>query len=155
MKTKTLLLLSLFTILISCSKQNQFNQFDTFGDENRWQKSDAKTFEFEITDVAQLYNLTFRFSHVYDYQFATVPINFVIENPAGEKENHSIDLAIKDDNGKDLGESAGDVCDLNYKIEKNLKLQKGKYKVTFSHSFNGPYLPNVIGIGLNVDSVKK
>ena len=34
MKTKTLLLLSLFTILISCSKQNQFNQFDTFGGED-------------------------------------------------------------------------------------------------------------------------
>ena len=163
MKTKALLFLSLFTILIcfassltlvSCSNQGNFNQFETFGDENRWQKSDVKTFEFDVTDDSQLYNLTFRFSHVYDYQFATVPINFTIENPAGEKENHSIDLVIKDANGKDLGECAGDVCDLNYKLEENLKLQKGKYKVIISHSFNGPYLPNVIGIGLNVESVK-
>ena len=67
MKTKTLLLLSFFTILVSCSKQGNFNQFETFGDENRWQKPDAKTFEFEITDDSKLYNLTFRFSHVYDY----------------------------------------------------------------------------------------
>ena len=155
MKTKIVLLLSFFTILVSCSKQGNFNQFETFGDENRWQKSDVKTFEFDITDDSQLYNLTFRFSHVYDYQFATVPLNFTIENPVGEKINHNIDFAIKDDNGKELGECAGDVCDLNYKIEENVKLQKGKYKVTFSHSFNGPYLPNVIGIGLKVDSVKK
>ncbi|QBZ97299.1 gliding motility lipoprotein GldH family protein [Flavobacterium sangjuense] len=154
MKTKTLLLLSLFAILTSCSKQGQFSQFDTFGEENRWQKSDAKTFEFDITDDSKLYNLTFRFSHVYDYQFASVPINFSIENPAGEKEDHTINLAIKDDNGKELGECAGDVCDLNYKVEENFKLQKGKYKITFSHSFEGPYLPNVIGIGLNVESVK-
>ena len=154
MKTKTLLLLSLFTILISCSKQNQFSQFDTFGEENRWQKSDAKTFEFDITDDAQLYNLVFRFSHVYGYQFPTIPLNVIIESPDGKKEELKIDVLIKDNSGKDLGECAGDICDLNYKIEENIKLQKGKYKITFSHSFEGPYLPNVIGIGLNVESEK-
>ena len=154
MKTKTLLLLSLFTILISCSKQNQFSQFDTFGEENRWQKADAKTFEFDITDDTQLHNIVFRFSHVYGYQFASIPLNVVIESPDGKKEELKIDVPIKDDSGKDLGECAGDICDLNYKIEEKIKLQKGNYKITFSHSFEGPYLPNVIGIGLNVESVK-
>lgn len=152
MKTKTLLLLSLFTILISC-KQSEYNKFVDFGEENRWQKSDVKTFEFDLTDDSQ-YNLIFRFSHVYDYQFASVPINFSIEKPNGEKENFSINLAIKDSNGKELGECAGDVCDLNYKIKEKTKLLKGKYKVMVSHSFEGSYLPNVIGIGLKVESVK-
>ena len=154
MKTKTLLLLSLFTLLFSCSKQSQFSQFDTFGEENRWQKTDAKTFEFDVTDDAQLYNLVFRFSHVYGYQFPSVPLNIAIESPDGKKEELNIDLPIKDDSGKDLGECAGDICDLNYKIKEKTKLQKGEYKITISHSFEGPYLPNVIGIGLNVESVK-
>ncbi|MES2411817.1 MAG: hypothetical protein V4535_10280 [Bacteroidota bacterium] len=154
MKAKLLLFLSLFILLISCSKQNQFSEFDTFGEDNRWQKTEAKTFEFDITDDAPSYNLTFKFSHVYDYQFATVPINFTIENPTGEKENLSVDLAIKDDSGKELAECAGDVCDLKYSIKEKTKLQKGKYKITISHNFEGPYLPNVIGIGLNVDSAK-
>lgn len=163
MKTKILLLLSLFTILIcfassltlvSCSGQSQFSQFVTLGTENRWQKTDAETFEFEITDEATPYDLVFKFSHVFDYQFATVPINFTIENPAGEKENLSVDLAIKDSSGKELAECAGDICDLKYHIKENTKLKKGKYKVTVSHSFEGPYLPNVIGIGLDVEKVK-
>ena len=154
MKAKLLLLLSLFTLLISCSKQNQFSEFDTFGEDNRWHKEDSKTFEFEITNDALLYNLTFKFSHVYDYQFATVPLTFTIENPKGDKQNLSVDLAIKDDSGKELAECAGDVCDLKYPIIEKTKLQKGKYKITVSHSFEGPYLPNVIGIGLNVDSTK-
>lgn len=153
MKTKILLLLSLFTLLISCSKQNEYNKFVDFGEENRWQKADFKTFEFELTDDSQS-DLIFRFSHVYDYQFASVPLNFSIEKPNGEKEDFSIDLAIKDAEGKELGECAGDVCDLNYKIKEKTKLIKGKYKVTISHSFEGPYLPNVIGIGLKVESVK-
>ena len=154
MKTKSSLLLSLFTVFISCSNQNNHSEFVDFGENNCWQKADARTFDFDITDDAQLYNLTFRFSHVYDYQFATVPINFTIENPAGEKENLSVDLVIKDSSGKELAECAGDVCDLNYKIKEKTKLQKGKYKITISHSFEGPYLPNVLGIGLNVESIK-
>lgn len=154
MKTKTLLLLSLFAILISCSKQNLFSRFDTFGEENRWQKSDAKVYDFTIDDDSQLYNVVFRFSHVYDYQFPSVPLNVLIESPDGKTEELKIDVPIKDDSGKDLGECAGDVCDLKYTIEEKTKLQKGIYKITISHSFEGPYLPNVIGIGLNVENVK-
>ena len=154
MKTKLPLLLSLFTVFISCSDQNNHNQFVEFGEDNRWQKEDARTFDFDITDDAQLYNLTFRFSHVYDYQFATVPVNFTIENPAGKSESFTIDLAIKDSNGKEIAECGGDICDLKYLLKEKVKLQKGKYKVVISHSFEGPYLPNVIGIGLSVESVK-
>lgn len=173
MKAKILLTFFMFSVLIcfassltlvSCSKHNEYSEFVDFGTENRWQKSDVKTFEFDISDAKvfdvdvtddnQLYTMTFLFSHVYDYQFASIPINFTIENPAGETENFSVDLAIKDSNGEELAECAGDICDLNYTIKEKTKLQKGIYKVTISHSFEGPYLPNVLGIGLNVEAVK-
>lgn len=154
MKAKITLLFAALTFFVSCDKSKLFSQFDTFGEENRWQKSDAKVYEFAIDDDSQLYNLTFRFSHVFDYQFGSVPIQFVIESPDGKKENFIIDLAIKDSSGKQLAECAGDVCDLKYKIKEKIKLAKGNYKIIISHNFNGPYLPNVIGIGLDVNSVK-
>ncbi len=154
MKTKTLLLLSFLTIFISCSN-HQYSEFTTFGEENHWQKTDVKTFTFDITDDSQLYNLSFKFSHVYDYQFASVPIQFEIESPDGKTEKLAVDLAIKDSTGKQLADCSGDVCDLTYKIKENTKLHKGKYTIKVSHNFQGfPYLPNVIGIGINVDSVK-
>lgn len=154
MKAKSLLILSLFTLLISCSKQNQFSEFDTFGEENRWQKADAKSYDFTIDDDSKLYNIVFRFSHVYGYQFTEIPLNIIIENPEGKSEELKINIPILNDSGKDLGECAGDVCDLKYPIIEKTKLQKGKYKITISHSFEGPYLPNVIGIGLNVENTK-
>jgi len=154
MKTKILFLLTAFLVLTSCSK-HQFSQFDTFGEENRWLQTDVKTFEFEILDESQLYDIVFRFSHVYDYQFPKIPLSFSIENPKGEKENFSIDLALKDKNGKELGDCAGDICDLDFPLKNKTKLIKGKYKITVLNTFKGaPYLPNVIGIGLNVDSIK-
>lgn len=155
MKTKNLLTIALFFILISCNSSSTFSQFDKMGEDNHWGKSDIKTYEFEIKEDSKFYNVVFEFSHVYDYQFATVPIQFVIESPDGKKETLAIDLAIKDANGKEIGECAGDVCDLDYQIKEKTKLANGTYKIKISHNFKGaPYLPNVIGIGLKVTSVK-
>lgn len=152
MKTKITFLFAALTLFVSCDKSKLFSQFDTFGEENRWQNSDVKVYEFAIDDDSQSYDLTFRFSHVFDYQFASVPIQFVIESPDGKKEILAIDLAIKETNGKEIAECAGDVCDLKYKLKTKTKLLKGTYKVTVSHNFKGAsYLPNVIGIGLEVN----
>ena len=155
MKAKSLLLIWLYFILISCNSSSTFHQFDKMPENNRWEKSAPKTFEFEIKDDSKRYTMVFKFSHVYDYQFASVPIQFVIESPDGKKENLTIDLAIKDAAGKQLAECAGDICDLKYIIKEKTKLEKGTYKIIISHNFKGAsYLPNVIGVGLDVDLVK-
>lgn len=153
MKTNFLFLFFIFSILISCS-DNHFRRFDILPENQRWQASDKKIYEFDIEDENQLYNIVFQFSHVYGYQFASIPLMVYIESPDGKTEELKIDVPIKDDSGKDLAECAGDVCDLKYRIKEKTKLQKGIHKVTISHSFEGPYLPNVIGIGLNVENVK-
>lgn len=153
MKTKLLFLFFLASLLTSCSN-NHFRQFDVLPEDHRWQLSDKKLYEFEIDDEFQLYNVVLQFSHVYDYQFTSVPLYITIESPDGKTEELNIDLKIKDDSGKELAECAGDVCDLYYKIMEKTKLQKGSYKISISQSFKGPYLPNVIGIGLKVENVK-
>ncbi|MCF6131245.1 gliding motility lipoprotein GldH [Flavobacterium wongokense] len=152
MKTKFLLFI-IFPLLFSCS-ENHFHQFDKLPEEQRWLSSDIKTYEFDIENEAQFYNIVFEFSHVYDYQFESIPLNVTIQSPDGKTEQIAIDLKIKDESGKQLADCSGDVCDLFYKIKERTKLQKGEYKITVSHSFKGPFLPNVIGVGLAVQNVK-
>ena len=153
MKTKILFFLAVFSLFISCS-DNHYRQFDILPEDRRWQASDKKVYEFDITDATQLYTINFQFSHVYGYQFASIPLNVSIENPDGKTENLAIDLKIADSSGKQLADCAGDICDLYYKIKEETKLEKGHYKITISHSFKGPYLPNVIGLGLEVKNSK-
>ena len=150
MKTKLLLILFTLFGLTSCNKNSVYSTFYKNNENNRWLKSDAKTFEFAIDDESQLYDIIFNFSHVYDYQFSTVPINFVIENATGNKENFTIDLMIKNKSGKQIADCSGDICDLKLKIKEKYKLEKGNYKVIISTSFKGDYLPNVIGVGLEI-----
>lgn len=153
MRTKGLFLFFIFSLLISCS-DNHFRRFDILPEDQRWQASDKKVYEFEIENDSQFYNVVFQFSHVYDYQFDSIPINVTIESPDGKTEELNIDLKIKDSSGKQLADCSGDVCDLFYKIKERTKLEKGNYKVTVYHSFKGPYLPNVIGVGIAIENVK-
>jgi gliding motility-associated lipoprotein GldH len=153
MKTKLLFVFFIFSLLISCS-DNHFRRFDILPEDQRWLASDEKVYEFDIENDTQFYNIVFQFSHVYGYQFASIPLNVSIESPDGKTEQLTIDLKIADDSGKQLADCSGDVCDLYYKIRERTKLQKGKYKITVSHTFKGPFLPNVIGIGLAVENVK-
>jgi gliding motility-associated lipoprotein GldH len=154
MKKATLLFVGFLFLLISCKEKAVFDQFDTDFESNRWLEKDVKTYDFTIDDDAKLYTITFAFSHVYDYQFSSVPLNIKIVGPSGKEETMTIDLQIKDASGKQLADCSGDVCDLFYKIKEKTKLEKGAYKVTLSHSFTGPYLPNVIGVGLTVEEAK-
>lgn len=154
MKTKLLLFCFLFVMLISCEPSGIYSKFDKSAENNRWPQSETKTYEFTVDNDTLLYDVKFHFSHMYDYQFANVPINFSIESPDGKKENIAIDLAIKNDKGEQLANCSGDICDLIYKIKEKIKLLKGNYKITVSNRFKGPYLPNVLGIGLEVDKAE-
>jgi len=117
-------------------------------------KSDSKIFEFTIDDDTKLYDVTFEFSHIYDYQFASVPIKIDVKNPSGEEEFHNIDFNIKDSKGKPLADCGGDICDMSMNVIEKTKLLKGKYQIKVGHDFNGPYLPNVIGVGIKVTQSK-
>jgi gliding motility-associated lipoprotein GldH len=152
MKLKTILLLPLF--LFACNQYSVYSEFVKFSEDNHWASTEAKTFEFEITDETQTYDILFLFSHVYGYQFDHVPLHFSLKSPDGKTDDFSINLNLKDKNGKDTGDCSGDICDFTSVIREKMKFQKGLYKITVSHSFNGPYLPNVIGIGLEVDKAK-
>jgi gliding motility-associated lipoprotein GldH len=152
MKTKIVFLSSLFFILISCNSSGTFYQFDKMPENNRWMQTDVKVYEFEVKDDTKRYNIVFEFSHVYDYQFDSIPIQFMIKSPDGKEENLAVDLQLKDSSGKQLAECSGDVCDLKYTVKKQTRLNRGTYKIIVSHNFKAaPFLPNVIGIGLSVN----
>lgn len=154
MKLKNILLFIVAFSLISCSEKTEYSKFIRLPENHRWFKNDIKTFEFTIDDDSKIYNVEFEFSHVADYQFASVPIKIDVKNPTGEEEFHNIDFNIIDKNGKPLADCGGDICDMSMNVLEKMKLQKGKYTVKVSHFFEKPYLPNVIGVGIKVKEVK-
>ena len=154
MKSKFIFFLLSISLLISCSERTEYSNFIRLPENHRQFKTDAKTFEFTIDDDSKLYNVEFEFSHIADYQFASVPIKIDVKNPSGAEEFHEIDFNIIDKNGKQLADCGGDICDMSMNVLEKTKLKKGKYTIKISHDFDKPYLPNVIGIGIKVKELK-
>ena len=154
MKPKFIFFLLSILFLTSCSEKTDYKKFIKLPEDHRWLKSDSKIFEFTIDDDTKLYDVTFEFSHIYDYQFASVPIKIDVKNPSGEEEFHNIDFNIKDSKGKPLADCGGDICDMSMNVLEKTKLLKGKYQIKVGHDFDGPYLPNVIGVGIKVTQSK-
>lgn len=150
MKISKVIALLFLIVLASCNGNKVYDQFETDFDDNRWPKTDIRTYDFEITQGATNYNMALHFSHVYGYQFPSVPLTVTIENPDKTITTKNINLEITDENGKDRGDCAGDICDLYTNVFENQPLPVGKYKVTISHQFQGEFLPNILGLGIEV-----
>jgi gliding motility-associated lipoprotein GldH len=154
MKLK-LIFLFLFTILQSCNKNQVFNEFHNDFEDNRWASNDVKVFEFENVASDGLHVIKLQLSHIYDFDFAEIPIEVELIAPSETKEVLLIDLKLKDASGNDVGDCTGDICDVYCPIKSNVKLQKGIYTIKVKSNFPGAYLPNILGVGVVVEKLEK
>lgn len=152
---RKIILFLLFFGLISCNKNEVYHQFDKNFGQNRWLVSDTKIYEFTIEEENS-YDIIIEFSHIYNYDMASVPLEIKMKKPDGNETTENLDLPIKDNSGKHLAECGGDICDLNYTYKSNQKLAIGDYSISIANKSKYGFLSNVLGIGLTVkyDEIK-
>lgn len=150
MKFKLTSLLILVLVFLSCNEKKIYDELDKNFPDNRWQKEEARTFDFTIEEEARNYDVNVHFAYFSDFQVNPVPMTVIIVDPDGAEESKEINIVVKDKEGKETGECGGDFCDIREVIFKNEPLKKGKYKLSIQQNFNDIYLPNVSGIGVEV-----
>ncbi len=150
---KKLLLFFAFATIISCNEKAVYSDTDKSFEENRWQKSDIKVYEFELKQGATPYEMDVFMSYVYGAQFARIPLVAEVTYPDGQMSSVTFDFKTKTDSGEEAGDCSGDFCDLSQKIELPKPLVPGKYKVRLMHNFNNEYLPNVLALGIRVNQL--
>ena len=150
MKIKLLSILFLTIVLSSCNEKKIFDELKKDFTENRWQKSEVKDFEFSIDQEGRNYSVNVHFAYLSDFVINPVPMTVTIIHPDNSKEIKEISILVIDKERKETGDCGGDYCDIYQSIFENVALKKGKYKITIQQNFNGSYLPNVNGIGIEV-----
>ena len=153
MKAK-LILFALVFVLTSCNKNEVYDEFNRDFTDNRWKRKDVKSFEFENKQSEGVCDVKLHFGHISGFQFKQVPLEVEITTPDGKTETLPVAMKLMDDSGKDLGDCSGDICDVFQTIKTFQNLEKGKYKVIVKSKFEGPYLPNVLGVGIVVEKQK-
>lgn len=136
-------MLSLATFL-SCTKKEIYREFENDLPERRWNEKDLKTYDFEISDVNQKYNVFLEISHVFGSEMNEFPIDLKITQPDGSIQMKIVDIKL------DGNDCVGDVCDTRINIAEKLKFAEGNYKIEISPKSKFGFVPNIIGVGLSV-----
>lgn len=148
---KKVLFLLLVLALSSCNKEVVFKEtFKDFPD-NRWALNDVKTFKIDLKEPVKNAVINLQFSHVFGFQYKSVPLAMVLQRPDGKQDDIFVELKFTDAEGNSLSDCAGDVCDLITPVKKNLDLENGEYKLILLNKFNGEYIPNVLALGVTVE----
>ena len=154
MNYKFIFVLMLF-FFQSCNTNEIYNSFATDFKDNRWAITDERVFDFTNTESEAVVSLKLHFGHIYGYQLDSIPLEVTITAPNGQTEVIPLDLQLKDSSGKDIGDCLGDICDVYFQIKPDFKLEIGTYSFKIKNNFNGPYLPNVLGVGITIELPKQ
>ena len=150
---KNSLFVALALLLFSCQK-NVYKKLDTDFNENRWEKTDVRNFEFSVADNNSNYDLILLFSHGYDFGLSEIPVRIEIRNSDNTVSTEDLIVKISDTSGKRFGDCSGDYCDLKQAVFENRKLAAGNYKVAVINEFDHSFLPNVLGVGIELNLSK-
>ena len=145
-------LLIFILLLFSCGKGKIFSEYKSIDEHNGWSRKEKITFEPEIKDTVNRYNVFVNVRHASVYQFRNLYVFLTTEYPDGRKEIDTLNCLLADDQNKWLGDGAGDLWDNSILLESDVRFPKaGKYKFTYEQGMRVDPLPMILDMGLTIE----
>jgi len=131
MKKISLILLFLITALITgCNSKQIFKEFRSEHlTDMTWTENEKFTFKATIEDNTVPYNVILALRHIYPigYQFITIKVTLV--SPSGGVLSKPYKIQLINDDRTPVGETAGNISDIEMPIMAGLTLEKGSYQI--------------------------
>ncbi|MFP9116229.1 lipoprotein [Flavobacterium sp. RNTU_13] len=147
---KSILLLFSILMLSSCNKFQEHVTTD-FQD-NRWISDKWQDYTVVIPADQKAATVNVFFSHIYEPGYDEIPVSVKIKSPDGKDETINTKILLKDKNGKNLSDCAGDVCDCITTIKTDFPLKKGTYIFSLKNNVKQPFLPNALVAGIKINA---
>ncbi|HMR56378.1 MAG TPA: gliding motility lipoprotein GldH [Cyclobacteriaceae bacterium] len=152
------LLFCLATVLLTaCDSSRVFENYVEFK-ERAWSVQEPVSFEFEITDTQQPYNLYYEVRNSLDYPWQRIFVQYQLADSTGAVLVHKlVSNYLFEKDGEPLGRSGlGDVYDHRFVVLPEYTFaQRGKYKFTLQQENRQDTVAGVLAIGLRVEISSK
>lgn len=156
---KTLKLLALLSVTLcglGCDKNTLYKAYEDI-DDGQWYVDKKFSFQFEVSDTTQAYNLYYLIRNAQQYPYYNLYLNREMVAPDGSTLASRLDEMYLSDQttGKPRGSGLGDLFDNKIRFLHNYRFpKKGKYTITIAQSMRQNPLPYLLGIGLSVEKVQ-
>lgn len=141
--------------LLGCTADDS-KIFDEFKEikSAQWSWHDPQTFSFEVTEKDYVYDLVCGLRITGSYNYSNIWLIYTIEGP-GLQGKEQFQIQLSDNTGKWLGKGMSNLISYEQLMKPNVKLQPGKYTVSFSQNMRDEELSAVADIGLKVVKISK
>lgn len=137
-------------LLSACNKNIVYSKYITFKD-NEWFAKDKAVFDVEITDNANLNDISLMIRHADSYPFSNIFLFVTTKYPDGKILTDTMEVVLANNKGEWQGSGAGDIFDLTVPIKKNVKFpQTGKYQFIFEQGMRQDPLQMMMDFGFEI-----
>ncbi|TAF31458.1 MAG: hypothetical protein EAZ57_11595 [Cytophagales bacterium] len=154
LKSKNLLLcLSIcVTLFAACSSKRVYDDYQSMPDLNVfWPKADVKTFDINI-EQGGAFNGFLVVRHSFMIGISNIPVETELTSPSGKKINKTHQVALRNAEGKVIGEAIGETTDLKFALPELSQLDEtGTYKFTVRHISEMPTITGITQVGIELD----
>lgn len=140
---------------VSCNENTLYKAYEDVED-GLWPVDKKYTFQFEVEDSTQAYNLFYLVRNAQQYPYYNLYLTRQMKGPDGKAMYTRLDEMYLSDQvtGKPRGSGLGDLFDHKIIFLRNYRFPRtGKYSITVAQSMRQNPLPYVMGIGLSVEKM--
>lgn len=150
---KSIIFLLLLVISVSCDKDTLYKAYEDVED-GLWPVNKTYTFQFEVRDTAQTYNLCYLIRNAQQYPYYNLYLTREMKGPDGKTMYARLDEMYLSDQttGKPRGSGLGDLFDHKIAFQRNYRFSHpGRYSLSITQSMRQNPLPYIMGVGLSIE----
>lgn len=147
---KNIIVMALLLILFSCSPGKVYEKHVKL--ENlAWNRFNTISFDIGIKDVGPSYDVYAAIRHITDIPYPDIDVSAYLLTPYGETRSRELTIALKDREGKNLGDGLGELWDVQALIWEGLEFREpGIYSIDLSSAMQQLDVIGVLEVGLVV-----
>lgn len=145
-----LFLLGLFT-LVGCENNRYFEANKSY-EKGVWEYSDPASFDFDVSDTEQPFDLMFTLRNETKYSYNNIWIFVAYTAPSGKAFTDTVECPLAYPNGQWIGSGIGDMVDSKIVFRSGYKFkEKGMHNITFTHGMRQEALSPIYDVGLRLE----
>ncbi|TGE26977.1 gliding motility lipoprotein GldH [Hymenobacter metallicola] len=152
-----LVALALLFILPACDA-NQVYEKNLDLDKAVWTVQEKPTFEFEVLDTTQRYDIYFNIRNASLYGYYNLYVKHTLLDPSGKRVSQLLHqmLLMDPQTGEPRGQGSGDIFDHQFlALPQQQFHQTGTYKVVLEQYMRQDQLPGIMAVGVRVAKTAK
>jgi len=140
----------------SCNDRNYIFSGQNVFTEGIWNEQDSASFDVNITDTMQLYNLGLMLNHSKNYPAQNIYLKINTTFPDGQYFSQQVNIDFANKAGKWFGDCSGDNCEVEAFIQQGAYFnQSGNYRFTIKQFTREVNLENINSLEFFVEDTEQ